>query len=289
MSARAVLGGLALAGAVGLAALNVAGLVADPAPYAGVRDVAKRQDDLTAISFDEALDRLDRIDERLPVAERLKRITDIFAQRFVYYWPKAGTADPKTMHSFSENWFLALRQRIEAGLAARGLAKINLSRMERRQWRSALAKGVGICSQMSLAVGDYLETKGLPGKLLPLGGHVVAHTTIDGQDYVLDADYNVTFAVPQSAPATWGDLVNRAYGEAGYGGEILAKVTSIYANSRNKGPVEPSQYTKSWLRTLRISEFVKWAVPAFLAALGLHLLIRAATGTRGRPSALIVP
>jgi hypothetical protein len=182
------------------------------------------------------------------------------------------------MHSWIENWYMALLQRGEAWLARRGLAKIDIARVGRRDFRDILAKGVGICGMSALALADYLGEQGQPVKLLLLGGHVVAYASVDGRNYIMDPTYAVIIPNVPVPPERSMSKILAAYSKAGYLGK-LAVMERLYANSSMK-LVEVDRFQRRWRRTLIMANLVKWLVPIALLGLGSALLWRDISGVK---------
>jgi hypothetical protein len=195
---------------------------------------------IVGISYDESLRLLESmtLDD---IVREPERLTDVFARRISHYWPAPGQVDPEVFYSFVENWFLAVAQRVEGFFVRLGLVRPRLVRVERRAYRAALAGGVGYCSQVALAIADYMPSNTSAG-IVPLGGHVVAFAHLGSSNYVLDGDYNVTFKVGDGPPSTWGGAVRTAYAKAGYSPSVVESVARIYERSKAQGPVRTIAY-----------------------------------------------
>ena len=268
-------GGTAVAVALVLLALNLAGVMCGTPEHPIAAVQSKHKNGIDSLTYQRSLDALASIEDQYPAGDRLSKITSVFAARLRYYWPAADKTDVDAMFAWHENWYLAARQRLEAALARQGMANVDIARLERRDYRSILQKGVGLCSQESLAIADYLAEQGRPAFIVALGGHVVALTTLAQQNYVLDPAYNVTFAVPATKPSTWAEIARGAYTGAGYSGKRLERVVDVYRKTTADGPLEVSRYTGGPRRTLRLAEVIKWAMPLVLLMLGGWLMVRA--------------
>lgn len=268
-------GGLTVSVALVLLALAITGVVRGTPEHPLATAPAKHKNGIVSLSYEESLAALATIEEKLPAAERLSKITSVFASRVRHYWPAPGTTDERVMHDWQENWYLAARQRFEAAYLPGRSGEAGITRIERREYYGILQKGVGLCSQVSLGVASYLAEHGLPGRIVPLGGHVVASTSIDGRNYILDADYNVTFEVPDSKPPAWEAAARSAYARAGYTGRRFEKVIGIFRQTTAEAPIDAWRYGGSWRRTLMWAQTIKWSVPLALLLLGVGLLVRA--------------
>jgi hypothetical protein len=269
---RCILGLGALAGGLALLVLNVAGLIL-PIPEHPRAQHTKHKKDLVRPSYEDTLQALSRIDRNLPNEHRLALVNRIIAARVVNYWPKPDEVDVNTMHSFLEGWYMALLQRGEAWLAAKGVVKVDLARVGRRDFREILAKGVGICGMSALAVVDYLGEQGQSAKMLALGRHVVAFASANGRNYIMDPTFAVFIPDVPAPPDKSMSKIISAYSEAGYSGRKLASLEKLYSQSSMK-LLEVDRFQGRWKRTLVTARVIKWVVPALLIALGIVLLLK---------------
>jgi hypothetical protein len=76
---------------------------------------------------------------------------------------------------------------------------VEYGKYEFRTYKKAIERGVGICSQPSIALKDLLNENGIAADLWDIAGHVVVRATFsDGSGYILDPDYGqyVPFDIP---------------------------------------------------------------------------------------------
>lgn len=267
---RRGLGVGALAAGLSLMALNVGGLILPISEHPIAQRTQIHKTNLVRPSYEATLQALSRVDPKLPTGQRLAAVNQIIAARIVHYWPDPDETDPYVMHSFLENWYMAVLQRTEAFLAKIGLTRIDIARVGRRDFREILAKGVGLCGMTALAVVDYLGERGQPAKILTLGGHVVAYASVDGQNYIIDPDFAVFIPDVPAPPDRSMSKILLAYSEAGYSGKKLALLEKIYAQSSMK-LLEADRYQGRWKRALIRARIVKWLVPIMLLGLGAVL------------------
>jgi hypothetical protein len=253
--------------------LNLSGLILPISEHPIAQRTRIHKTQLVHPSYDASREDLKRVDWSLPTDQRLATVNRIIAARIVHYWPDRDQTDSFVMHSFLENWFMALIQRTEAWLSELGLAKIDIARSGRRDFRAILAKGVGLCGTSALALVDYLGEQGQPAKILALGGHVVAYTTIEGRNYIIDPDYGVLIPDVPPPPDLSMSKILAAYSEAGYPAKTLAILERIYSRSSMK-LLEPSRYQRSWKRLLIQATVMKWLIPTLLLGLGGVLVYR---------------
>jgi hypothetical protein len=258
---------------IGLTLLNVWGLVAGPAEHPRVIAGEIHKNGLSGVSYHESLARLAAVGTA-PLERRLAEITEVFARRLRHYWPAANEVDAQVFHGLHENWWLALRQHVEALLVRAGWADVDLARIERRDYRASLGKGVGYCSQASLALADYLDEIGLPALIVPLGGHVVAATSVGERMFALDADYNAAFEVKGSRPSEWAASAELAYARAGYPPPKAAQLAALYSQSNAEGAIEVERYMRGWRRELRQAAVLSWVLPFVMMGAAWNMLRR---------------
>jgi hypothetical protein len=84
---------------------------------------------------------------------------------------------------------------------------------EYADYRRALERGAGLCTQYSAAIFDLLKRQGLRRKVVQFQRHtVVAAKTQTGREYVLDADFGVVLPMSMAAIRRNPALVRRYYG-----------------------------------------------------------------------------
>jgi hypothetical protein len=246
--------------------LNVAGMWAPIAEHPVALRKPVHKSGLVRLSYQETLDALDRLGN-LPPERLITEANRIIAARIVHRWPDPGESDPHTMHSFLENWYLAILQRGEAWLAGLGLMDIDIARVGRREYRPILAKGVGLCGMASTALVDFLQERNIRAKILALGGHVVAYVSADGRNYILDPDYGVTIADVPAPPDRSLPKISAAYRQAGYELGSVQKLEAIYAAARMR-LYELPKFQRRYKRFLLSGAIIKWTVPLLLIGFG---------------------
>src|SRR5262245_23870492 len=210
---RRALGVGAIIAGLAAFALNVAGLILPIPEHPKARQTSVPRSNLMP-SYHATMEALDHVDPH-PPDQRLAKVNKIIAARIVHYWPDPDETDVDVMYSPFENWYFAAAQRVEAWLAKFGFAQIDIARAGRRDFRSILAKGVGLCGMKALALADFFREQGQAVKILALGGHVVAYASVDGRNYILDPDYNVFIADVPSPPKRSMSKISAAYAKAG--------------------------------------------------------------------------
>ena len=231
--------------------------------------------DPTLISAEEALAQLDALSrswDSLSFDERMVRTTDIIAKGIVHYWPQEGEYDPHLETSLFENFLYFLRYRLRGEFAY----------YEYDSYRKTLQRGVGLCSQASRAVSDYLrEEHGIIAGVIELDGHVVAYAEDPASErtVLLDADYNVYLPFDLAHAEANPDAVAAVYASHGFPAETIALLTGIYSESGNL--INPPTRYRGRAKRFRTTEYITWLLPGTLLAVagGLTLLARRGAGS----------
>jgi hypothetical protein len=187
------------------------------------------------------------------------------------------------MAGFAENWLLATLQRLEVWSQGGSSERLRLAFYERRNYRTILAKGVGICSQASLAIADYLGRQGLPARIASLDGHVVAATEANGQPYLLDADFDVVLPMSLHQAESDAAHVAEAYVRRGYAQPVADRLARLYGREGNQ-EIAPDDYMPSAAQTLMWTQIGAWTAPLAALAIGLWLAVRSHSQRRLRTS-----
>jgi hypothetical protein len=64
-------------------------------------------------------------------------------------------------------------------------------RYEFTDYRRALERGIGLCSEYAIIMDSVLEKNGIEGNIIGLYGHVVSSAKVDEKWYILDANYGI--------------------------------------------------------------------------------------------------
>jgi len=125
-------------------------------------------------------------------------------------------------------------------------------------YRKAIERGVGLCSQKSIIVYELLERNNIDSKIIGLGGHVVVSVLANPKNdewWVLDPDYGVIIQhniheIEKNPKIIWND-----YSKKGYSNETIYQLEKIFGNSDN-AIYETSDYYSEMISYLLI-----WLIP----------------------------
>jgi hypothetical protein len=109
-------------------------------------------------------------------------------------------------------------------------------KFEFTDYRRAIERGVGMCSQHAIITAEALFERGWKTKMIGLTGHVVASVLIDEQNdtwWIVDTDYGVIIPASLEEIENNLKLLDRYYGAKGYPPESIAHLESVYGSKDN--------------------------------------------------------
>jgi hypothetical protein len=189
--------------------LLIAGLVLLILDFSGMF-LSLRNDDLTheitpykndiSLSFPEARKQWHR-EARETDRDFALRMNRLVNQSMAHYWKDEGIRKYHMQIPFRENYILALKQRLSGE-----------KKYEFINYRKAIERGVGICSQPCIALQDLLFRYGIKSVLWDLKGHVVVEASFsDGSFYMLDPDYGKFVPLGMAEIQANPELVRESY------------------------------------------------------------------------------
>jgi len=107
------------------------------------------------------------------------RATMLINHSMAHYWKDEGIQKYYMQVPLWENYILTIKQWITGE-----------RKYEFRNYKKAIERGVGICSQPCIALKDMLNENGIKAELWDLKGHIIVEAAFsDNSKYVLDPDY----------------------------------------------------------------------------------------------------
>lgn len=230
-----VSGGISLVVGAFLLALNVSGFFYLPDRHSKTLNTERTKAGISLQSPVSVLTGLGEIKE-LSGENDIRRVTELFSAGVMHYWPGEDGWDREILTDFRENWVTALIERVELYLLESGrVSSPDYVRRERLDYENIVAKGVGLCSQVSLGVADFVRRLGEDAFVWSLSGHVV--TVVgplrDGQVYIVDGDYGVYLPFSPEEIEKEPGLIRPAYLQAGYPSGQVETLVDIYGSEGN--------------------------------------------------------
>lgn len=157
----------------------------------------------------------------------LRQITAIVNKGIAHYWEDAGIDKYHLRIPFYENYILNFASYI--------YPKIFLH-YEFMDYRRAVERGVGLCSQQSIILSELLKQRGIDTKIVGLNGHVVVTALADNVNqtwWILDPDYGVVIPDSLSEIEKNTDIVKPYYSLKGYSDKKIDNLVKIYGSDGN--------------------------------------------------------
>jgi len=230
--------------------------------------------DDTTLSSKEAfalLESLDKADKK----EYVTRVNDIFNRSIAHYWEDEGIKKYNISIPFHENWILASLQYVLPSI---------YKHYEFCNYKKALERGVGLCSQHAVALVDFLSQNNIEARTIGLDGHVVATAEVKNNEWwVLDADYGVVIPYNITRLQMSPDIIKQYYSGKGMqiNTTVIENIAEIYGSEGNiiypKADIGHVGYIDcNWKKVIieHVSYILKWLIPILLIIPFLYLIFR---------------
>jgi hypothetical protein len=164
-------------------------------------EVTPYKDDIS-IRYDSALKQINRMPNENE-GDYALRMTMLINHSMAHYWRDEGIKKYHLTVPVWENYLLWLKQKITGD-----------NKYEFRNYKKAIERGVGICSQPCIALQDLLISKGIEADLWDIKGHVVVDARFsDGSRFTLDPDYGQAVPFGMDAIQANPELVREGYAD----------------------------------------------------------------------------
>ena len=188
----------------------------------------------------------------------LEQINKIFASSIYHFWNN-DNFDKNQIYSFNENWIIFLFSHFENFLHNHNfISKLYLSNLERLQWENIMKKGIGYCSQISIALNGYLRSHNVKSKILAYDGHIVV---LVNNNTIMDADKNVFIEDFKIDNVETMKIYNK-YKNAGYSDNESNQMKEIY--NTNFSTFDINEYYPKLFIFVGVTNFFKWLIPVIL-------------------------
>ena len=136
-------------------------------------------------------------------------------------------------------------------------------------YKKAIYRGVGVCSQYAIVVDQVLGEKGIPSKLISLGGHVVTTAELSKNNWwILDADFGLVIPLDIKQIEEDPKIVIDYYIRNGQTKEKAIEISKYYGPEGNyigNNFYSPRQKIKQIIQF--VSYYLKWIIPIVLLVL----------------------
>ena len=155
-----------------------------------------------SIRFEEAKKQWDR-KKNEHEKEYALRASRLINNSMAHYWKDEGISKYNMRVPLWENYLLTLKQLITGK-----------KKYEFRNYKKAIERGVGICSQPCIALQYLLRANGIEADLWDIWGHIVVDVKFsDGSRYTLDPDYGQYVPLGMEAIEADPELVREWYAD----------------------------------------------------------------------------
>lgn len=132
-------------------------------------------------TYQETMAQIDRIPDEGD-EEYVRRLTELISNSISPYWYDEGLNTYHLRIPIWENYILWAYYYIEPE---------RYSHYEFTDYRKAIERGIGLCSQYAIVASQIMELNGIESSVLALNGHVLTMALIDGEWHIVDPEYNV--------------------------------------------------------------------------------------------------
>jgi glycosyltransferase involved in cell wall biosynthesis len=211
-----------------------------------------------------------------PISDKKEYVIELnqaVNQGIAHYWRDEGIDKYNIRIPFYENYLLFIASYLDPE---------EYLKYEFVDYRKAIERGLGLCSQQVIIVSEILSEKSIASFIIGLSGHVVLRARVDenGDEWwVLDPDYGIVMPYDINFIENNPEIVRPFYAQAGYKPQTIDLLEKIYEREGNVVSREQgaSGYQfKRWRDEPRFY-FFKWAIPCILitpSLIGLFFKIR---------------
>ncbi len=190
-----------------------------------------------------------------PVMDRhlwLHQLNEVVNKGIAHYWEDEGLNNYNLRIPWSENFILA-----SLGLAIPDW----FGKWEIFDYRKAVERGVGLCSQQSIIILQVLADKGIPAKMLGLSNHRIITAEVEpGQWWILDPDFGVVIESDLATVELDSNIVRDAYREAGHSKKDVDNMVRMFELKGKR--VEPlSVFYKERYYLEPLTYILIWLIP----------------------------
>jgi hypothetical protein len=198
----------------------------------------------------------------------ITHLNEAVHQGIAHYWRDAGINKYNLRIPFYENYLLFIASYLDPE---------EYLKYEFYDYRRAIERGVGLCSQQAIIVSEILLKKNIPSFIIGLSGHVVLRAQVDANRdewWVLDPDYGVVIPHDIDIIANNPKIIRSFYAKAGYKLKTINSLGKIY--EEKEGYVVRSEqgakgYRIKRFRAERIFYLLKWIIPCIFVIASILL------------------
>jgi hypothetical protein len=203
--------------------------------------------------------------------EYITKLNEAVHRGIAHYWRDEGISNYNLRIPFYENYLLFIASYLEPE---------EYLKYEFYDYRRAIERGVGLCSQQAIIVSEILLEKRIPSFIIGLSGHEILRAQVDADRdewWVLDPDYGVVIPHDIDIIEKNPKIIRSFYAQAGYKLKTIDSLGKIY--EKKEGYVVRSEqgargYRIKRYRAERIFYFLKWIIPCIFIVTSMILFIK---------------
>jgi len=196
-------------------------------------------------------------------------LTDAINRGIAHYWEDEGIKKYNLTIPFHENYLLFL---------AAYIYPEKFRKYEFTNYRKAIERGVGECSQQAVILYETLKRKNIESVIVGLHGHVVVMALIDeiaDQWWTLDPDNGVVIEHGINEIEENPEIIKNYYADRGLKIDTTRKIINIYMIPGNQIYNGTYEFLKVNSLIEPLSYLLIWLIPSAMAApFVVHLLRR---------------
>jgi hypothetical protein len=203
----------------------------------------------------------------------LEDLTNAINSGIAHYWRDEGIDKYNLRIPFHENYLLYFASIINPRI---------FLKYEFTDYKRAIERGVGLCSQHAIIEAEVLKEKGINSRMVALSGHVVLQSEVSEKNnewWVLDPDYGVVIPYSISDIEANPQIIKDYYSKAGYDEPTILKLVSVYGKEGNRvinGNGAKHYHYKKWIIE-QLSYILIWVIPLiFMLPLGIRYVMKRA-------------
>jgi hypothetical protein len=155
--------------------------------------------------------------------EYVRKVNEAINKGILHYWTGEHEKDYNVILPFYENYILYL--------LARTPGYKSVPRHEFCDYKKTIERGVGFCSQVSIALADILNKKNIHTNVIAWPQHTITEVEIDKNKWwTVDPDYGVVIEHKIDEIAKNPNLIKEPYKKHGYTENNIQGLMEIYSS-----------------------------------------------------------
>ncbi len=242
--------------AILLLGLNIYGLIQPIPTYKAIKNISLHKQNLIRGPKSRTIQLLRSVSLESIEKIGVYKLNEAFARSIIHYWP-----EKRNYFYIYENWLIYFLQKIESRFR---IEKTYFTNIERFDWERVIQSGYGYCSQVTLALYDFLKEKGQKSDIIAVNGHVLLGTSFFEDYYLMDADFNVVIKASVEEIYNNPKIVEEAYRNAGQDIGKAKTISDMFASQEDNWIGSRDDYYPMLSNFYLIANFLKWALPMLL-------------------------